>query len=178
MKKVLGLLVALLLAAMPLIACAAQIDYSAMSVEELNEVVNSARNEILKKTTAQDKLYLVDDPSGVSMYLTGNGENGWLGTYDIEVVVINNTTTNLSIYFDNIVVNGWETNALYSSISSTSAGRKQKAALSLQLEEAEISSSDEIEEVEISFHTYDDDYNIVSKYGPIVFFYDGSAWSK
>ena len=43
---------------------------------------------------------------GVQIYLTGRGEMNWRNEYELEIVVINNSSTAVTISFDEIIVNG------------------------------------------------------------------------
>ncbi len=179
MKKLLSVLVALVLL-LTSSACAAELDFSSMSVSDLQEVINAARNELLKQTAISDgKLFVVDEPNDLQIYITGNGETNWMGTFELEAVVINNSKQDVSIAFENVVINGWETNAFGNQIQNVSAGRKKKDSIPLAFEEAEISSLSQVEEIEMSFYTFDPStYNTLKHYGPYIFYFDGTNWSK
>jgi len=178
MKKILGVFLAIVLFCST--ALAAGTDYSSMTVEELQTVIDAARNALLTKTAQSDgKLFIMDDPNGLQIYLTGKGEKNWLGSYDLEIIVINNGKSAVSISFDNIVINGWETNAFGSQVQDVGAGKKKKDSIPLSFDDTDISSISEVEEVEITFHTFDPStYKTNGKFGPITIYYDGSNWSK
>lgn len=178
MRKVFGIVLAMLLLCSS--AFATGEDYSSMSVPELQEVINAARNTLLTKTAQADgKLFIMEEDNGLQIYLTGKGEENWLGTYELEIVVINNGNNAVSIAFDNIVVNGWETNTFGESVQDVGAGKKKKDAFPIIFEDTDISSISEVEEVEISFHTFDpSSYKTISEFGPYTIYYDGSTWSK
>ncbi len=177
MKRLIGLFLAMLLLSSS--AFAAGTDYSSMSVEELQEVITAARNALLVKTVQSDgKLFIVDEPDDLQIYITGNGETNWMDEFELEAVVINNSSQDVSISFENIIINGWETSP-FDQIQSISAGRKKKDGIPLDFKAAEISSINEVEEIEITFYTFDPStYNTLKHYGPYIFYYDGTNWSK
>ncbi len=178
MRKIICLLLCLLLF-VPCAGSAAPVDYSAMSVAELQDIISSARNELLKKTVKADgKLFILEDED-FQIYLTGDGELDWEGKYLLEIVVINNTDIAVTVQFDHIVINGWETYPRKCSVSNIGAGKEKKGNIILILEDAEIFSIDEVEEIELTFSTLDSSTNETKKsYGPITIYYDGSSWSK
>ena len=160
-------------------ALANNIDFSSMSVNELHDIISQAHNELVKKTAKADgKVFIIDDPMGFSIYLTGKGEKNWMDYYALEVVAINNTNKTQSIIFDNISINGWEVSTFITSISDVGGGKKKKDSINLEIEAADISSYTEITEVELVFHTYDSDsWSTIKKYGPVTLFFDGNNWS-
>jgi hypothetical protein len=113
--------------------------YSAASAEGLNvssrtptalqELINTARNEWLRRSAINDgKLFLVDETDGVQINLTGRGEMNRRNEYELEIVVINNRRTAVTISFDEIIVNGWETETALVSVRDIGAGKKKKDA--------------------------------------------------
>ena len=159
-------------------ALAAETDLSAMSVAELQEVINAARSEILRRTARNDgTLFVVDEADGLQIYITGKGETDWSEAYQLEAVVINGTQQAVTISFDNVVINGWETEPFGNQIPNIGAGKKKKGSIPLTLKDAELTSVSQIEEVEITFHTFDPaSYYTIGNYGPYTFYYDGAAW--
>ena len=65
---------------------------------------------------------------GMQIYLTGRGEMNWRNEYELEIVVINNSSTAVTISFDEIIVNGWETETALVSVRDIGAGKKKKDA--------------------------------------------------
>lgn len=65
---------------------------------------------------------------GVQIYLTGRGEMNWRNEYELEIVVINNSSTAVTISFDEIIVNGWKTETALVSVRDIGAGKKKKDA--------------------------------------------------
>lgn len=179
MKKVFSILLvfALLFSSS---AFAASIDFSAMSVEELHDIIAEARNELVKKAAkSDDKVFIVDDPEGFSIYLTGKTEIDWMGYYALEVVVINNTNTTQSLSFDNISINGWEVSTIMSGVTDIGAGKKKKDTISLDTASADISSYTEITDVELVFHLYDSEtYRTTKSYKAVTLYFDGTNWTK
>ena len=89
MKKILVLFVALMMMVMP--AMADQPDYVNMKDDELQTIVDSARNELVKRQLEEDGKILLFEQDGISVYLTGEYETDWMGYILIKAIVINNT---------------------------------------------------------------------------------------
>ena len=77
MKKILVLLAALMLTVLP--AMAKQLDYANMKDDELQAIVDSARNELTKRQLEEDGKTLLFEHDGISVYLTGEYETDWMG---------------------------------------------------------------------------------------------------
>ena len=104
-RKILGVLLAIIL--LYSAASAEGLNFSSLTPTELQEFINTARNELLRRSAINDgKLFLVDETDGVQIYLTGRGEMNWRNEYELEIVVINNSSTAVTISFDEIIVNG------------------------------------------------------------------------
>ena len=159
-------------------AFAAGTDYSEMTVSEILDVMNEARNELLERAARRDgNLFVVNDPDGLQIYITGNGETDWADVYQLEAVVINGTGENITVSFEKIIINGWETVPLGYQIESIDAGRRKKGSIPLILSETDLTSVSEVEEVEICFHTFDPASFLELKYyGPYTIHYDGFFW--
>lgn len=169
---------------MPLSASAEGIDYYALTKltnTELQDVINAARNHLLARSArSEGKLDLVNTLDGLQIYLTGKGEMTWQDTYEVEIVVINNTGRDISVSFDHVVINGWETSTvLAGGVFDIGDGKKKRGDINLLLDEAMISSISEVEDVELSFHTFDPStYTMLRQFGPITIYYDGGNWVK
>lgn len=176
MRKIIGIIFAILLLCSS--ALAEGLDYSSLTTTELQDIITATSNELLKRTALSDgKLFIIDEADDLQIYLTGKGEKNWMGGYDLEIVVINNSSTDVTISFDNIVVNGWETDPFITQVQDIGAGKRKKGSLPITLDDAEISSISEVEEVEISFHTFDpSSYKTLKRYGPFTIYYDGVNW--
>ena len=151
-------------------------DYKEMSDDELKSNLSFLRYELNKRLVkAAKNEYLIEDDD-IEIYFTGSGS--YSDKYiDLEVVFVNKTEKPLSIGFDSICINGWETVSYIPSIGSTSAWKKRKDSIRLHFVDADLTSYKEMEEIEVTFHTTDENYRIVKKYGPIMFNFDGKAWN-
>ena len=162
----------------PCSASAEGLDYSALTTAELQDIIADVRNELIeRKALSEGNLFLIDEVNDLQIYLTGKGEKDWMGGYNLEIVVINNGSRAVSVSFDHVVINGWETDVWDGLVQDVGAGKKKKGYLPLAFDEADISSISEVEEVEISFHTFDPStYMNLNHYGPFTIYYDGSNW--
>lgn len=164
---------------MPLAALAEGNDYSALTTTELQDIIAVVRNELLERSAlSEGKVFLTDEAADVQIYLTGKGDYDWNG-YALEMVVINNGDRSISIEFNNIVVNGWETITFRGAyVKDIGAGHRKKAAIPLALDKTDVSSISEVEEVELVFRIYDalNGDDTLKRYGPITIYYDGSNW--
>ena len=126
-RRILGVLLAIIL--LYSAASAEGLNFSSLTPTELQEFINTARNELLRRSAINDgKLFLVDETDGVQIYLTGRGEMNWRNEYELEIVVINNSSTAVTISFDEIIVNGSETETALVSVRDIGAGKKKKDA--------------------------------------------------
>lgn len=170
------LLVALMLAP----GAIADTDYSKMTDAELKTQLNLIRNELNKRITIAGKnKYLVQN-NDFEIYFTGSGGYGNWGNdkyFDIEIVVVNKMKIPLNIQFDSISINGWETEILGNQISGINAEKKKKDSIRLMYTQADLESYKEMEDVEVTFHTFDEKYHKIKDYGPYIFDFDGKAWN-
>lgn len=156
MKKLISaLLVALMLLSVTL-AVAEGIDFASMTDDELLAVIDGARNEQAKRILTAAADTVIVDQDGVTIYLTGNNRIDEYGPeLFIEAVVVNDTDKNIDVYVDSASVNGWNVEAY--GITETSAGKKQKGEFSAYLDDAEVSTIEEIEEIELELYIADAD---------------------
>ena len=129
------------------------IDVTSMTDEELYALVDSARNELSKRELDAAADTVLFDAEGVKMYLTGNNYvNGGEYAY-FEVVVVNDTDTEVAVTIESASINGWDvaSNGVY----GTSAGKKQKGEMFFHISDAEISTIEEIDDLELTFRLFD-----------------------
>ena len=161
MKKILALMMVFACVFCWSFACAEGLDFAAMSDEQLKEIIDGARNELAKRELILAEKTVLFEQDGVSAYLTGEYE---IQEYDdvylsLEVVVINDSNKTVWISTDPVSVNGW--NVFAYGISETSAGKKQKANLEFCISDAEITTFEEVEEIEFVFELVDEDTSMV-----------------
>lgn len=164
MRKIITTIVALALAfaiLLPVEAFAELPDFASMTDEELHDLINAARNELKVRELIAEKDTVILEQDGVKVYLTGNYEvkdytssSGRI-LLRLEAVVVNDTDTTVSIMFDASVVNGWDVGN--SAIVDVSSGHKKKDNFEFTISDAEISSYEEIEDMELSMYVYDAD---------------------
>lgn len=156
--SILSLLLALILV-FPVEAFAEMPDFSAMTDEELHEIINSARNELKKRELLFAEDTALIDQDKVKVYLTGKYEiveyfypEDQIGVA-FEAIVINDSDKTIGINFDSATVNGWDVG--YGGISEVTAGHKKKVELELYISDAGISTFEEIEDVVFALGAYD-----------------------
>lgn len=151
----------LILVVVMLFTCSAvaesAVDFASMTDDQLHELINSARNELTKREMIMSEKTVLLEQDGVTVYFTGNHETwGYDSVYvDLEVVVVNDSDKSVSILIDSSSINGWE--VFGTGVSDTGAGKKQKGVLSFEVTDAEISTYEEIEELELTITIYDGD---------------------
>lgn len=123
-------------------------DYSSMSNEELLAILNSVRTELLTRelSLSPDEVLMENDV--VKMYIEKGKEIEFSssGFLKIPVVLVNNSEDEISFQVDSVMVNGWECSGIIGNVST--AGKK-RATLDINCKGAEISSIDEIEDIQI-----------------------------
>jgi len=130
-------------------------DFSALTDEELHEMIDGARNELKTRELVAGEKTVLLDAEGVQIYLTGNyrvyGEDN---VYcELEAVLVNNSDRDVGVSSDGASVNGWE---VYSSgFGSASPGKKMKGTIDLKISDAEISTYEEIEDIDLTLHLFD-----------------------
>lgn len=168
MKRIIAtlLLIALFLTANPTFA--EGLDFASMNDEQLQAIIDGAKAELSNRNGNSSTSDVLIDQNGIKMYMTGNHEI-WGSDdyyYDMEVVVENNSDKPISIDFESASINGWEVYA--SGVYDTGAGKKQKGNLEFKISDADISSIEEIEEMELFFYIFDNEsYNTLYKLDPI-----------
>lgn len=138
----------------------ADYDYSSMTMDELEKNYDAIRNELFKRGLVADGKTVLFDKDKVSVYLTGKyeiRENSYSGDIilELEAVVINDTDTVITVACDSgkISVNGWD--VLASGISETNSGKKQKGTFDIYISDADMTSYEEIEEIEFNLYIFD-----------------------
>ena len=160
MKKLIAWVLALLMLGST-VAFAEMPDFSAMTDAELHEIVDGARSELKERELKAEKDTVLVDQDGVKVYLTGKYEiNDYSSSSGnvyirLEAVIINNTDKTIDVFFDSATVNGWDVDNC--GIGEITARHKKKDEFELTISDAEISTYEEIEEIEIKLYIYDDD---------------------
>lgn len=176
MKKIACLALALMMLFSYAYAVTNVIDYASMTTQELKKNLSVIRNELQKRIVKSEKDQYLYSDNDIEIYFTGKGKRS-TNYFDLEIVFVNLTDQTLSINIDSISINGWECGSYIPSIGSTTAGKRRKDYLRLNFVDANLDDFRDMQEVEVIFHTYGENYQTVKKYGPIMFEFNGSSWN-
>ena len=174
MKKLISIILVISFVATFTVAFAA--DYSSMTDEQLKEQLDATRNELAKRGFVAKKKTVILEQAGIQIYINGDiyidKDYSWSDDYYlyIPVVVINDTTSNISIMVENPSMNGWTTQGADSG-TSTPAGKKAKGSLYFSLEDADVETLEDFTDVEFTLTIYDSStYKNIVKTGPITIY--------
>ena len=152
MKRLFSILIAI----MVLVSVAYAEDYSSMTEDELYAIQDHVRNELNKRKVEAEGNILIFDHEGVSVYLTGEYSYDYRDALNLNAIIINDSDKEFSFYTE-ISVNGWD---VYSNSAGIEAHphKKNKDKINIRISQAEISTYEEIEEMDfrISFWFNDD----------------------
>lgn len=156
MKKLLALLLALLLIGS--IALAEAVDFASMTDDDLNALIDSAKAEVERRDlTSNTENVTVFDAQGVTIVITSFevDDDSWLYKPSLvaQLKAVNTSANDLSIYIDNVAINGWEVGN--TGLVDIAAGHKEKDKFEFNLEDADVTTLDELETIEIKFHYQD-----------------------
>lgn len=154
MKKVFAILLAVLFVCSFCAAGAEGTDFAAMSDEELHALVDGARNELAKRELTAAEGTVLFEQEGVTVYLTGEHKIGYSGELELEAVVVNDSDLEVDVFLDSASINGWD--VYNSGIGEVSAGKKKKDYFAFNLEDAEISSYEEVEDIDMALYLVDE----------------------
>lgn len=141
MKKLALVLAMLLLFAS---ACAEGFDFASMDDATLQAVFEGAQAELQRRNSK----FLVDQDEW-TIYLTGNYEEYGSDSYyaELETIVENHSDRNIDVTIESAAINGLD--VYCSNIYETGAGESQQSTLDVCLSDANITSYDEIETIEL-----------------------------
>lgn len=158
MKRFLAIILVLILFIPETVAFAANIDWKSMSDQEIVDSINAGRIELAsRQTDAPDHITIINQDN-IEVYLTGNYSYDSYGdTIDLylEAVVVNGTNFTLNISDNGCCVNGWNVDT--SGIYETPANRKQKDSFTLRISDADISTFEEITDIDFVLTAYEKD---------------------
>lgn len=179
MKKLLSVcLILLMLIAIPCEAFAETPDLSALSNDELRTLIDRARNELASRELRAGGNTLLFDQAGVQVHLTGNNSVVDFGGYQyfqLEVVVVNNTATDISIVENGVSMNGMKVS--FFGVGGVPAGKRAKDSFKFLLSDAGLSGMDGIEDIELSLTVLSDEFHddghmdTVCSVGPVTVFF-------
>ena len=154
MKRFLTLMLAITLSAT---VSGAGIDYGSMSDADLHTMADKARAELYRRHVEKEAGDLIlCDVDGAQVALTGAMQLGSGGYLRMSATIVNNTDRAFSVSVDNGYINGWET---YCSLDAyqLAPGKKVRGELVFLLEDAGLTSLDEIEDFTLVFYLRDTD---------------------
>ena len=150
------------------VAFAEGLDFASMSDEELHSIIGGARNELAKRELVAGENTVLFEENGVSVYLTGEHDVYGDDTLYLELgaVVVNDTEYSIGVDLESVSINGW---IVYGGgVSETEPGKRQEGTLDIDLSDAEISSYEEIEDIEFEFYVYDEEtYDTLFSVDPV-----------
>lgn len=154
-------------------------DYSSLSDDELRQVIDNARNELVKRGFVVEKKVVFFNQNNIQIYLNGDMKIDKLYAWDNEyclylpIVIINDSDKNINVVFDDSSLNGWMT-SVSNSIGSIPVGKKAKGNLVFELVNTDIEKLLDFEEAEFTVVIYDQDNwfgdKVVNKTKPITIF--------
>ncbi len=177
MKKIVAILLTCLFVFS--IASVYATDYSSLSDDELRQVIDNARNELVKRGFVVEKKVVFFDQNNIQIYINGDMKIDKLYAWDDEyclylpIAIINDSDKNINVVFDDSSLNGWMTN-VSNSIGSIPVGKKARGNLIFELGNTDIEKLLDFEEAEFTIVIYDQDNwfgdKVVDKTKPITIF--------
>lgn len=153
MKKTVMVFALLILLLVPFTCALGEIpDFGGMTQAEILDTINAGRNAIILQETG-DGLLRYDTEQGIIIIFTQFNDRFSLSKYNyIEVVIVNDTDIDYNIRCDNLYINGWKCDSLVP--SEINAHRRMNDEWGFVLADANLSSIDEIEEMEFYLTIY------------------------
>lgn len=96
------------------------------------------------------------DTEGIKITATGYTTDGFLGD-GVKLVIENNTDTDYTIGCDALIVNDYMINDLF--VSTVAAGKTANETVDLYSSELKAAGIENVGQIELYFHAYDDDFN-------------------
>jgi len=146
-KRLLSILVTIILLVASCTAQAETFDFSGMSIDELHTLQNAIRNELLRRDLVAGDEILLFEKEGISLYLTGDHSDG-MGGLRLSTKTINDTDKEINIYCE-LSVNGWDVGNVWS--LEANPRKKSKGYIDISIKGADISTYEEVEEIEFRF---------------------------
>lgn len=141
-------------------ALAANVDWKSMSDQEITDTINAGRIELASRMPENQDHITIVNQDGIEIYLTGkytvdDGYSNGSIYIRLEAVVVNGTDVVLNITDNGTCINGWNVDT--TGIYDTPAGRKQKDNITVRISDADITSFDEITDIEFVLTAYEAD---------------------
>ena len=152
MKKLLALIltVALLL---PALALADLPDVTGMTDQELKDLISACSAELMARNKTEPEGILLFEYEGVRVYQTDDVRVFSSFLY-VPVAIYNDTDHKVSVSPDNVICNGWD---IYGGGCNASGKAKNKADMSFNIGDADVTSVDQIESLKFVWTVYNMD---------------------
>ncbi len=174
-NRLLALFLALLL---PVAALAESIDLSGLTNDQLVELKSrivaelEARNpvEITELHFRDGGPWMLVNADGLTVYFTGRRRHD-MPFYYLETVFENNSDRELSVWAENYKLNGWNLSGGLI-CPSIKPGEKQASSLMFDINDALLTSFNEMKELTFTVETKGTDYSTVRNYGDFTMFFN------
>ncbi len=137
----------------------ADLDYSSMSDEELNAVIDAAKAELAKREeqdAGEETELVLADMQGVKLVLTGKAKIDDYGYLSLKGTLYNDSDKTLSLGMNDAYVNGWQT---YPILSPMTLSPHMKAKCELQMNcDGIVKKAKKIDDVVITMSVFGEDY--------------------
>lgn len=120
------------------------------------EKEKSAEAEKTSADTPTIEEQVLVDTEGIKITATGYTTDGFLGD-GVKLVIENNTDTDYTIGCDALIVNDYMINDLF--VSTVAAGKTANETVDLYSSELKAAGIENVGQIELYFHAYDDDFN-------------------
>lgn len=161
-KKIIATMAALTL--MSNIVAYSEIDWASMDDATIQAEIKNAQDELAKRNGSSSvggvEGAVIFDAEGVKATVQSYGVGDYMGTADslkIDFLVENTSSKDMGFSPSMVSINGWEVD--YVCYVDIAAGHKSKERILLLLSDANISSIDEVETVELAFTYPDENYD-------------------
>ncbi len=142
MKKILAMILVLSLL-VPTIALADLPDVSALSDQELKDLIAICSAELRERNTTEPEGTLLFDYDGLSVYQTGDAVLTKNGNIEVPILVINDRSVATSFGIREASCNGWEVTAFTG--TALSEKTKRKDTIRISAKDVGLESLDDVE---------------------------------
>lgn len=156
-------------------AVAETADYSSMTNDQLQSVIDAAHHELFIRQVHEDGNLLIYDKNNIQIYLTGKCTISYGNAIEIGAILVNNTDRKIHIGTDACTVNGWE--VYCSGLGETSPHSKKKCTFEIYLEDTDIKETAELQELMMDLQAIDAYEWTNTPLGIVKILYDGSSFS-
>lgn len=126
-------------------------DYSKMTSDELQRIIDSAQNELFRRNNKFSENCTLYDDNNIQLYLTGkcsirdHSFDEGVKVVEFEAIFINDSDQNISLRITDCYVNGWSASAS-NEFHTVKAGKKAKGTI--RIDTSAIQKMEDFEEIE------------------------------